>query len=203
MNKEHLVTGDGAETPASEKAEPSMASARSRRRWISGAGVGAVLLSIKSGSALAQGVCASPSGFKSIEANPRTSHRPQSFDGNCHSHGWYRGNPKKLGTYRYAKLEAYNLNPPAGSGLTKDSNFEAVIKLNGDFANARDLITVLVDFLLTHQDVVNKTDVQFMWARFYGGYSPLGSKFEGWSNGDIRAYLDVYVGDNKNFPPII
>ncbi|MDD2742567.1 MAG: hypothetical protein PHV02_09855 [Rhodocyclaceae bacterium] len=44
-----------------------------RRRVLLGGSVGAVLASMKSGSALAGGVCSSPSAFGSIAANPATS----------------------------------------------------------------------------------------------------------------------------------
>lgn len=62
-----------------------------RRRILIGGGVGAILATVKSGSALAGGQCVAPSAFSSISANPTTSHRPQSF-GQCSSRGWYGNN---------------------------------------------------------------------------------------------------------------
>jgi len=171
-----------------------------RRRWV--AGVGAVLLSVKTGSALAGGVCASPSGFKSIDANPKTSHRPQNFDGSCHSHGWYNGHPEKMGQYRRPlnTLQFHGLLP-APSGMSNTTTLLQVVTSGGSYADARDLVTVFLDFKLGYQTILNVTDVKDMWVICYGSGSVLTtSRFYGWNATDVRNYLDVYVG-NRSWPP--
>jgi hypothetical protein len=199
--------------PQATIAEPDVvenSSTRSRRRWVAGAGLGAVLLSVKTGSALAQGTCASPSGFKSIEANPRTSHRPQSFDGACHSQGFYNGqNQDQMQQYKrpFHTLAFHGFS--AGGGFTTATTLRQVITAGGggsggEVALAKDLITVFLDIKLGYQNVLTETDVKDMWARCFGGLTlSANSRFADWLPTDIRDYLDVYVGNRKPWPSTV
>lgn len=208
MNNDQQKTTEPQATDA-ESDVVENAETRSRRRWMVGAGLSAVLLSVKTGSALAQGTCASPSGFRSIEANPRTSHRPQSFDGACHSHGFYNGqNQDQMQQFKrpFNTLGYHGFS--AGAGFTTTTTLRQIITANGgggDVALARDLITVFLDIKLGYQDVLTITDVKDMWARCFGGLVlSANSRFADWvPSTDIRGYLDVYVGDRKPWPPTV
>lgn len=95
-----------------------------RRRMLAGAMAAApVAMTLHSTSALATGVCVSPSAFASIRANPVTSNRPTTLN-TCNSHGYWK-----------------NHDWPTGNGL-RDAAFGSVFSaphlLIGTFQNPSD-----------------------------------------------------------------
>lgn len=190
---------DAGNVAATEPVAGASTATQGRRRWVAGAGA-AVLLSLKAGGALAGGVCASPSGFKSINANPKTSSKPGNFDGTCNSHGYYKSQPTRMGAFRTAKLSDYGLIAPTSPDFNSNSTLETVVSLTGNAgsysADARNLVTVLLDYLLGQQQLLGLQEVKDMWTICFGSASMLAtsSRFYTWTKLEVEAYLVVYVG---------
>ncbi len=178
---------------------PVAGSASTRRRLLVGGGAGAVLASLKSGSALAEGVCVSPSAFTSITLNPATSHKP----GErliCHSHGYWK-NRSAWPVPRTTKVGSYFClgSGTAAIGINGDTTLIDVLEKQngvipgGDAHYARDLISALLDVSAGHAGTyLTVMQIQKMWALVFcgGTYSVNGTL---WTRETVRAFLDVLV----------
>lgn len=176
---------------------------KKRRRVMIGGGVGAVLATVKSGSALAGGVCVAPSAFSSISANPATSHRPQTF-GQCSSHGWYGNNgvnPLKMDSRWLPVVRA--TATLSNAGFPNIGPWPNTTKLN-DIVKAgsslwqpdANLIIVYLDIktgvggansLMVAQDVFD------MWSILFGS-GTTNPKLSGWTSATVRDFYLVWVG---------
>ena len=180
----------------------------SRRKLLLSGGAGSVLLSVKSGSALAGGVCVSPSAYSSIKISTHASRTPGAFP-NCSSHGIY-GAPGLSDTTRAgrwnpvdpltATLSApgtmpspFSTIPSPFSGTTK---LLEVLQAGGSTANSRDLVTLYLDVRTGRSGAfITLDDVADMWAICFGGTvtQPL---YTTWTIADVRGFLDITVGNS-------
>lgn len=188
-------------TPKSEA--KMLKSKESRRRLLAGgAGVG-VLASLKSGSALAEGLCASPSAFTSITLNPATSRRPQQLP-TCHSHGYWKKKDWPISRETTVNGAGFCIGSRLTAiGISANTKLIDILDMKGggsDRALAADLISAYLDAaagFVQGQFTIN--DIQKMWALVFCGhtYSVNGTA---WSEQTVRAFLDVLVGKNKSWP---
>lgn len=178
---------------------PVAGSASTRRRLLVGGSAGAVLATLKSGSALAEGICVSPSAFTSITLNPATSQRP----GErliCHSPGYWK-NRSAWPVAKDTKVSSYFCLGLGTAAIGINGNttlIDVLEKQNGvipggDAHYARDLISALLDVLAGHAGAyLTAIQVQKMWALVFcgGTYSVNGTV---WTRETVRAFLDVLV----------
>lgn len=175
---------------------------KKRRRVMIGGGVGAVLATVKSGSALAGGKCVAPSAFSSIDANPATSHRPQTF-GQCSSHGWYGNNgvdPTKMDTRWSPVLRATatlsNAGFPSGGPWAPTTKLEDIIKADSPlWQSDANLIVVYLDIMTGKggaNSLMTVQDVFDMWSILFGS-GTTNPKLNGWTSATVRRFYDVWV----------
>ena len=179
------------------------ASAKSRRRFLGAGTATAVLASLKTGSALAEGVCVAPSAYTSIALNPATSSRPAQMPV-CHSHGYWKTHEGWL-IPRDAKVKDHFCRGAgtAAIGITETTtllnvlNAEAGVISGGDAAYARDLISAYLDSKTGGFEVIKSSDIQSMWSLVFcgGTYSVNGTV---WTKATVRTYLDVLIGSSIN-----
>lgn len=177
-----------------------------RRRVLVGGGVGAILASVKSGSALAGGHCVSPSAFSSITANPQTSHRPTSF-GECSSHGYYgnNGNGVDLDS-RWSPVSRANATlsnagfTPGGLWNPNTKLFDIVKTGQGSlWQDDGNLLVIYLDVMTGKAGgVMTEGDVKDLWAILFGSGST-NPKFNGWSAATVRSFYNVWVNPNSGF----
>lgn len=177
-----------------------------RRRILIGGGVGAILATVKSGSALAGGQCVAPSAFSSISANPATSHRPQSF-GQCSSRGWYGDSGGGSGSDldpRWAPVSRASATLatagfPTG-GLPSSTLLYDIVKvdkpnffkINGNPDG--NLIVVYLDVITQKaQNGMTVQDVFDMWSILFGS-GTTNLKLSGWTPQTVRDFYYVWVG---------
>jgi hypothetical protein len=181
-----------------------------------GGAAGSILLSVKSGSALAGGTCVSPSSFSSIRANPATSHRPGTFPYACNSHGYWKNHIDNVSALRNATVGS------AGFGGTP---FEPVVLMKGNDKRftiydrtklkellwadgygegqlAQDLCAAYCDAFVNQGNVnfpFRTSDVVAMWNVVFSGgtYYPDNSNTS-WNKEDVRIFLDVLVGNSHS-----
>ncbi len=181
-----------------------------RRRVLLGGGVGAILATVKSGSALAGGVCSSPSAFGSIAANPATSHKSHTYTGcEAHSHGWYGNNAGTSDTGKLAKRTQrwspvnWQVATLADTGLSGSGLWSSTTKLfdivaapntlpNGWQADGN-LIVLWLDVKTGHGgDALVLDDVKAMWDILFSGSSS-NTKFAGWTSQTVRDFYTAWV----------
>lgn len=179
--------------------------ARNRRRLVLGGSAASVLLSVRSGSALAEGALISPSAFNSITAAAGTSNSPTQF-GTAHSHGYYSNvkNPQVLSRWPDdyppdTTLAAAGLEPDVFSTLDKPATLHSVLTADGDVPIARNLIGIFLDAANgVTAPYLTVDDVRDMWDLAFTGAAPSGSQFEIWTVDQLEQYLAVLVGDAPN-----
>ena len=181
-----------------------------RRRVLLGGGAGAILATVKSGSALAGGVCNSPSAFGSIAANPAGSHKPHTYTG-CepHSHGWYGNN---AGTTNARALERrtqrwspvnWQVATLADTGLSGSGLWSSTTKLFDIVADPNslpsgwqpdgNLIVLWLDVKTGKAgDALVLSDVVAMWDVLFNGGSA-NAKFASWTPQTVRAFYTAWV----------
>jgi hypothetical protein len=188
----------------------AMADKLKRRRVLLGGGVGAILATVKSGSALAGGVCNSPSAFGSIAANPATSHKPHTFTGcDPHSHGWYGNNAGTTNSGKLAK-RTQRWSPVnwrvatladtglSGSGLwSSDTKLFDIVAAPNSLPNGwqpdGNLIVLWLDVKTGNAgDALVLSDVMAMWDILFNGGSD-NTKFTGWTSQTVRAFYTAWV----------
>lgn len=170
-----------------------------RRRLILGGGLGGAFAAFKSGSALAGGVCNSPSAFGSIAANPASSHKPHTFDGcNASSKGWYVNPGQKTPRTENWNGVSTDLTfggaqfPPA-SGVTASLKlYEALCQpyWKSDF----NLVVIYLDVKTGRANgVLSVSDVFEMWNILFNSAVGTG-KFSGWNASTVQAFYTSWVG---------
>lgn len=173
---------------------------RKRRNVLLGGGVGAILASVKSGSALAGGICVAPSAFSSIKANANTSHQPKSF-ALCSSRGWYGNNGVSLSTLdshwnpvdrSSATLEGAGFSKGHWTSTTK---LYDIIKPGSRLWNEDgNLIVIYLDVMTGKAgDVLSESDVKDLWSILFG-FGTMNQKFAGWNVQKVRDFYSVWVG---------
>lgn len=186
MNEEKILSG--AETQRATK---------KRRRVLIGGFASGVLASLKSGSVLAAGICASPSSFTSITLNPATSHRPQQLP-TCHSHGYWKSYPWPIPITTTVSGAGFCIGGSLPSlGITGDTKLSDILSQSGggDVALARDLISAYLDAAAGNsQGQFTIVDIQKMWGLVFCGY-PYSVNGTAWTAQTVRAFLDVLVGN--------
>ncbi|MCB1890524.1 MAG: hypothetical protein KDH20_23170 [Rhodocyclaceae bacterium] len=176
-----------------------------RRRLLAG-GSAAVVLAVKSGSALAGGYCVSPSAFSSIQAFTHASQKPITQYPRCSSRGYY-GNSGIADDVRTARWSPIDFNTatlgspghspspfaPIPGGYTASSKLLDVLRSGSASDVAPDLVTLYLDVVTgKSQGFISVEDVADLWAIAFGG-TPLQSQFSTWTPGDVRDYLDITV----------
>lgn len=177
-----------------------------RRRVLLGGGVGTILATVKSGSALAGGLCVSPSAFSSITANPQTSNRPQTF-GQCSSRGWY-GNggvsPSTLDSRWMPVIRSSatlaNSGFPGNGPWQPDTKLYDIVKAGSSLWNPDgNLIVIYLDVMTGKAgDVLAVGDVMDMWSILFGS-GTANPKFSGWTADTVRSFYNVWVNPNSGF----
>lgn len=177
-----------------------------RRRVLLGGGVGAILATAKSGSALAGGLCVSPSAFSSITANPQTSNRPQTF-GQCSSRGWYGNNGVNPSTLDSRWLPLIRSSAtlassgfPANGPWPADTKLYDIVKAGSSLWNPDgNLIVIYLDVMTGKAGaVLTVGDVMDMWSILFGSGTN-NPKFSGWTAETVRSFYDVWVNPNSGF----
>lgn len=166
-----------------------------RRRFLGAGGAVTVLASLKSGSALAEGVCASPSSFSSIRANPATSRRPNEPLATCHSHGYWKNKPWPIPKTTTVADVGFFPSTVSSIGISGSTKLVDIINVGGDGgerAFAADLVSAYLDARSGAPIAVG--DVLAMWSVVFGvgSFTPGGSS--PWTKSDVRGYLDVLIG---------
>lgn len=168
-----------------------------RRRFLGAGSAITVLASLKSGSALAEGVCTSPSAFTSIALNPATSQRPPVNPLVCHSHGYWK-NANNWPISKETKVkDVFCLSASTELiGITRTTTLIQVLNLGGGGLTpyARDLVSAYLDALYYGGSSPFTTlDIKKMWALVFcgGTYSVNGTA---WNLSTVRAFLDKLVG---------
>lgn len=167
-----------------------------RRRLILGGGLGGAFAAFKSGSALAGGVCNSPSAFGSIAANPDTSHKPHTFDGcSASSKGVYMNNGNATANWGSVSLDT----TLEGAGFPATVNLAPTKKLREllvkpDWKPDYNLVVLYLDVKTGRAAaVISESDVFAMWdILFNGGTS--NPKFSGWTADTVRLFYGSWVG---------
>lgn len=197
MKKESSGQVAGMEDSSQSFDEPNLAK---RRRVLLGGSVGAILASVKSGSALAGGQCVSPSAFSSISANPNTSHRPTSF-GQCSSRGWYGNNgvgdstlDARWSPVNRSTATLANTNFPSGGPWPSDTKLYDIIKVRSRLWNPDGNLIVMYLDVKTGKagDVLTENDVKDMWSILFG-VGTANQKFANWTADTVRAFYNVWV----------
>ncbi|WP_126445839.1 hypothetical protein [Sulfuricystis multivorans] len=170
-----------------------------RRRFLATGITGGVLASLKSGSALASGVCASPSSFTSITLNPATSHRPQQLP-TCHSHGYWKNKAWPISQQTTVGQAGFCIGSRLTAlGITSDTKLIDILNMQGgggDRALAADLISAYLDAAAGYaQGQFTTADIQKMWGLVFCG-QPYSVNGTAWSEQTVRAFLDVLVGNS-------
>lgn len=170
-----------------------------RRRLLVGGGLGGAFAVFKSGSALAGGVCNSPSAFGSIAANPGTSHQPHTFV-NCQasSKGWYINPGQKTPrTENWGNIST-NLTL-SDAGFPSVSGVSASLKLQELLCQPYwkpdyNLIVLYLDVVTGRAgDVITVSDVFAMWNILFNNAAGTG-KFLGWTPVTVQAFYTSWVG---------
>lgn len=187
---------------SSESQVNSAPDQRKRRNVLLGGGVGAILATVKSGSALAGGICIAPSAFSSIKANSTTSHQPKSF-ASCSSKGWYGNNRVSLSTLdtRWSPVDRSGTTLE-GAGFSKGhwtstTKLYDIIKAGSSLWNDdANLIVIYLDVMTGKAgDVLSESDVKELWGILFGTSTGTTSlKFEGWNAQKVRDFYSVWVG---------
>lgn len=172
-----------------------------RRRLLVGSLAGGLIATMKTGNALAEGVCASPSAFTSVTLNPATSRRPRNLP-ICHSHGYWKRHYSGETTVSGAGFCCDSL-VLAGLGITCNTKLKVVLALQGkgeDGALARDLVAAYLDAANGFsQGQFDVSDIRQMWALVFCGV-PYVVNGTAWRKETVRAFLDVLVGNTRNWP---
>lgn len=171
-----------------------------RRRLLGGGAAATVIASLKSGSALAEGVCLGPSAFTSVTLNPGTSNKPQQFQV-CHSHGYWKNHAWPI-SRDTTVMAAFGLGlPPNDANFTGSSTLWAVLNWEGGggkAAFARDLISAYLD-ARSGVSAFDVNDVKGMWGLVFFGQPYTLKTGVVWNDpGVVRRYLDVLVGTGAN-----
>lgn len=169
-----------------------------RRKLLLGAGSAVtVIASMKSGSALAEGVCVSPSAFSSISVTHIASHKPSNLP-TCHSHGYWKNKTGSWPVSTGTTVSGAGFSPTSSAGIfTASTTLLSILNSGGGGLTpyARDLVCAYLDVMAgASGPYVNESDVKAMWALVFGGtaYAPNGIS---WSVTDVRNWLDVMVGN--------
>lgn len=183
-----------------------------RRRAVLGGGA-AVLLSVKTGSALAGGTIVSPSAFVSLAIIGNTSAKPLTNFPAGSSQGYYSNAPSPTAQQcdrpqqpgwntancdqelASTKLKHIGfLNSPQGP----DTNISQALDQSraNSQANERDLITAYLDFYFgrTRDVRIEFNDILSLWNIVYNPGGFIDGRYAGWDACTVRAYLDVWVG---------
>ena len=186
----------------SPKPQAGNTPAQSRRRSVLlGGGVGAILATVKSGSALAGGICVAPSAFSSIRANANTSNKPKSF-GQCSSRGWYGNNGVSLSildTRWYPVVRADATLTSAGfvgGPWPSSTKLYDIVKAGSSLWQPdANLLVIYLDVMTGKAgDVLTEGDVKDMWSILFGT-GTINPKFDGWDAQKVRDFYKVWVGD--------
>lgn len=186
---------------------PKIESAK-RRRVLLGGGVGAVLATVKSGSALAGGVCVSPSSFHSISATPKSSLPPRTY-GSCSSHGFY-GNSGIDATTMDQRWSPVLRNTATLAGASFPSQgvwSSTAVKLKDIVAapptigwqEDGNLIVIYLDIMTSRANgALTVSDLMDMWRiRYSLGGVVNTTRFSGWTPADVKNFYDVWVGNSS------
>lgn len=178
-----------------------------RRRLLVGGMAGGILATLKSGNALAEGVCASPSAFTSIALNPATSRRPQQLP-QCHSHGYWKNHSWPIsrdttvsgaGFCLGNRLTAIHVNADTKLYTILDNKDKSIVD-GEDRALAADLISAYLDAAAGFAaNQFTTTDIKKMWALVFCG-QPYTVNGVSWTVQTVRAFLDVLIGKKKPWP---
>ncbi|HXE38148.1 MAG TPA: hypothetical protein VN639_06700 [Azonexus sp.] len=178
-----------------------------RRRVLLGGSVGAILATVKSGSALAGGQCVSPSAFSSITANPQTSNRPQTF-GQCSSRGFYGNNgvnPSILDSRWMPVIRSSstlaNSGFPANGPWPASTKLYDIIKAGGNSLWNPDgnLVVMYLDVMTGKGGgVMAVGDVMDMWSILFGA-GTANPKYSGWTADTVRSFYNVWTNPNSGF----
>lgn len=167
-----------------------------RRRFLGAGSAVTVLASLKSGSALAEGVCISPSAFTSIAANPATSHKPRELK-QCHSHGYWKNHGWPISQDTKVSAVFCLSSRTTAIGITTEAKLIDVLNMSGggDIPFARDLIAAYLDSFGNGIGVFTASDIQQMWSLVFcgGTYPATGPQ---WTRATVRAFLNVLIGDS-------
>lgn len=166
-----------------------------RRRLLLG-GLGGTFAAFKSGSALAGGVCNSPSAFGSIVANPQNSHKPHTFDGcQASSKGVYMNRGMATDNWGSVDKEITLADagfPATASVLSTKKLRELLVKpaWKPDY----NLIVLYLDVKTGRAaGVISESDVFAMWdIIFNSGTSD--PKFAGWTTEMVQKFYLSWVG---------
>lgn len=169
-----------------------------RRRLLGAGSALTVLASLKSGSALAAGVCVGPSAFTSIRLNPATSNKPRDLL-TCHSHGYWKNAAWPISRDTKVKGVFSLCGLTTTIGITDTTKLIDVLNMGGDSfgedrAFARDLICAYLDAMSNGANSPFTTmDIQKMWSLVFcgGSFSVNGTP---WTRQTVRGFLDVLVG---------
>lgn len=182
-------------TADDSESEIERQTATQRRRLIGAGGAVTVLASLKSASALAEGVCASPSAFSSIRANPASSHRPSQAVEVCHSHGYWKNRDWPISRDTTVNGAGFLPDTVSSLGVIGTTKLFDIINASGggvDRAFATDLISAYLDARAGAPLPVS--DILAMWSVVFGAgyFAPSGGS--PWTPSDVRNYLDVLIG---------
>ncbi len=201
---------------------PNMPRNTVRRRLLkAGAASAPVIMTLSAKSALAEGLCVSPSAFASIAANVATSNAPDTMNA-CHSHTYWQGQAWPAGLEKEALFSSIFNGSTMIAGKIKGENGEDVVvhyhtmtleqsmRLEGGAGETvpvdlpRDVVSAYLDVtagslqigttLMDSQDILRD-----MWygAIIQGSWStPWNST---WTRADARAWLDVLIGNRSLF----
>ncbi len=188
--------------PDTQQASPATpTSTAGRRRVLLAGGASTVLLSVKTGSALAAGRCVSPSAYSSISALTHASQKPIEYYPVCQSHGYYGngGISKHERQQRWGVVD-FKTATLANRGFTATANFPATTKLLDILqsvpyrADEGDLVTVYLDAINGRSTpYISVDNVLDMWAIMFRGSVFSSGPFSGWTASDVRNYLNLVV----------
>ncbi len=197
--------------PEGQKSVPLAAAGR-RRALIGG---GAVLAAMNSGSALAGGICVSPSSFSSIKANSKTSNKPKTF-GACSSHGFYGNGGVSSSTMdtRWSPVSRANATlsnagfpsygkwgptSPASAFVGLNTKLYAIVSAPGNPAwyEEGNLVVIYLDVMTGRAgSTTSVDDVKNMWrVLFMSGVGITDPKYNSWTPETVRSFYDVWVGN--------
>jgi len=177
-----------------------------RRRVLLGGGVGAILATVKSGSALADGgQCVAPSAFSSITANSQTSNRPRTF-GQCNSRDWYGGNGIGIPTLNdrwspvsRASATLASSGFPSGGWDGQTKLYDIVKADSSSWTADGNLIVIYLDVMTgVAGGVLAVGDVMDMWSILFGA-GTANPKFSGWTADTVRSFYNVWTNPNSGF----
>ena len=201
------VPSDRPGEPAGHSSDYFAGDRARRRRLLLGGGAGAILATVKSGSALANGVCVSPSSFHSITATPKSSLPPRTY-GTCSSHGFYGNSNNGLSKWgpvaTNATLAGAGFPTVTAHGWTGTTKLYDIVRAPSlpalPWNSDGNLIVIYLDIMTgragTPTPALSLSDLYDMW-RVRFGLGGFNSKFNGWTPTQVANFYDVWVGNTQ------